>query len=124
MFVARERELDALERMYRKDSFQMAVIYGRRRVGKTSLIDEFTKNKPTLFFTAQQKTTRQNLELFSATAYAFFHMPESLPAFGTWHDAISFVAERAAGWEATDPFVFVFDEFPYAAMADPSLPSA
>lgn len=124
MFVARERELDALERMYRKDSFQMAVIYGRRRVGKTSLIDEFTKDKPTLFFTAQQKTTRQNLELFSAAAYAFFHMPESLPAFGTWHDAISFVAERAAGWEATDPFVFVFDEFLYAAMADPSLPSA
>ncbi|WP_130811175.1 ATP-binding protein [Olsenella sp. Marseille-P4559] len=124
MFVARERELDALERMYHKDSFQMAVIYGRRRVGKTSLIDEFAKDKPTLFFTAQQKTTQQNLELFSAAAYAFLHMPETLPAFGTWHDAISFVAQRAASWEASDPFVFVFDEFPYAATADPSLPSA
>lgn len=123
MFVARERELDALERMYHKDSFQMAVIYGRRRVGKTSLIDEFAKDKPTLFFTAQQKTTQQNLELFSAAAYAFLHMPETLPAFGTWHDAISFVAQRAASWEASDPFVFVFDEFPYAATADPSLPS-
>ncbi|MGN0287416.1 MAG: ATP-binding protein [Atopobiaceae bacterium] len=124
MFVAREKELDALERMYHKDSFQMAVIYGRRRVGKTSLIDEFAKDKPTLFFTAQQKTTRQNLELFSAAAYAFFHMPDSLPAFGSWHDAITFVAQKAASWEASDPFVFVFDEFPYAAEADPSLPSA
>ena len=39
MFVARERELTALERMYKRDGFQMAVIYGRRRVGKTTLID-------------------------------------------------------------------------------------
>ena len=56
MFVARERELAALERMYKRDGFQMAVIYGRRRVGKTTLIDEFVKDKRVLYFTAQQKT--------------------------------------------------------------------
>ena len=55
----------ALERLYRKDGFQMAVVYGRRRVGKTTLIDEFAKSKPSLFFTAQEKSAVLNLRLFS-----------------------------------------------------------
>ena len=123
MFVGRERELAALERMYGKGDFQMAVIYGRRRVGKTTLIDEFTKDKRVLYFTAQQKTSRQNLELFSAAAYAAFSLPGSLPAFSSWNDALAFVVERVESDTGGAPLVFVFDEFPYAAEADPSLPS-
>ena len=123
MFVGREEELGALERMYEKDDFQMAVIYGRKRVGKTSLIDEFVKNKPTLYFTAQQKTSRQNLELFSAAVYEAFSLPGSLLAFTTWNAALDFVVERTQAREGEDPLVFVFDEFPYAAESDPSLPS-
>ena len=83
MFVARERELTALERMYKRDGFQMAVIYGRRRVGKTTLIDEFVKDKRVLYFTAQQKTSHQNLELLSAATYAAFSLPATLPAFAS-----------------------------------------
>ena len=124
MFVAREKELAALERMYDRPDFQMVVIYGRRRVGKTTLIDEFVKDKPVLYFTAQQKTSRQNLELFSAAVYQAFSLPSSLPSFTSWADALSFVADRAGAASATQPLVFVFDEFPYAAEADPSLPSA
>ncbi|MEE8717061.1 MAG: ATP-binding protein [Coriobacteriales bacterium] len=124
MFVGRERELTALRRMYEKDGFQMAVIYGRRRVGKTTLIDEFVRDKRTLFFTAQQKTSRQNLELFSAAVYAAFSLPESLPAFSTWNAALAFVVEKVSSEPSSAPLVFVFDEFPYAAEADPSLPSA
>ncbi len=123
MFVGREEELGALERMYEKDDFQMAVIYGRRRVGKTSLIDEFVKNKPVLYFTAQQKTSRQNLELFSAAVYGAFSLPGSLPAFATWNAALDFVVERVQAQDGESPLVFVFDEFPYAAESDPSLPS-
>lgn len=123
MFVARERELASLEQMYRKDSFQMAIIYGRRRVGKTALIDRFIEDKPALYFTAQQRTIRQNLELFSTQVYEFFSMPQTLPAFSSWHDAIAFVADKAASWTDSRPFVFVFDELPYAVETEPSLPS-
>lgn len=42
MFVGREYELQALERLYDRGKFQMAVVYGRRRVGKTALLDEFS----------------------------------------------------------------------------------
>lgn len=124
MFVGRKQELAALERMYKRDGFQMAVIYGRRRVGKTTLIDEFVKNKRTLYFTAQQKTSRQNLELFSVAVYEAFSQPRSLPPFSSWNDALAFVIDKVKAELPVEPFVFVFDEFPYAAEADPSLPSA
>ena len=124
MFVARERELGALKRMYETDGFQMVVLYGRRRVGKTTLIDEFVKNKRALYFTAQQKTSRQNLQLFSSAVYAAFSMPANLPGFSSWNDALSFVVNQAKATLDGQPLVFVFDEFPYAAEAEPSLPSA
>lgn len=125
MFVGRQKELKALERMYSKPGFQMAVIYGRRRVGKTTLIDKFAERKPTLYFTAQQKSTLQNLRAFSEIAYAFFGLPEETGGFSNWSGALAFLRKKAQ--ERTDrndaPYVFVFDEFPYAAEADPSLPS-
>ena len=65
MFVGREEELGALERLYRKSGFQMVVLYGRRRVGKTTLLDKFSEGKPTLYFTAQVQ---------SATTVSYTHL--------------------------------------------------
>lgn len=50
MFYCRENELNKLEKRYLAGKFECAIIYGRRRVGKTSLINEFCKNKPTIYF--------------------------------------------------------------------------
>jgi len=41
----------ALNKLYTSGKFEFAVIYGRRRVGKTAIINEFTKNKPAICFT-------------------------------------------------------------------------
>ncbi|MBT1166597.1 ATP-binding protein [Bifidobacterium simiarum] len=121
MFVAREHELKTLERLYSSDSFEMVVLYGRRRVGKTALIDEFVKDKQALYFTAIQQSAKMNLEDFSRAVMEFFGMPASTPPFGGWREALSFVAEQT---EKSDKrIVFVFDEFPYAATAEPALPS-
>lgn len=121
MFVGRSRELATLEKLYAKGNFEMAVIYGRRRVGKTALISRFAEGKRCLFFTAQQKSEKLNLAAFSRVAYDFFGLPSSTGTFNSWMDALDFVAQRA---ENDDPFLFVFDEFPYAAQASPALPSA
>ena len=43
MFIGRERELSSLEKLYRSDKFEFAVVYGRRRVGKTALLSHFIK---------------------------------------------------------------------------------
>ena len=49
-FYCREDELRKLNKRYAGDKFECIVIYGRRRVGKTALINEFCKDKPTIFF--------------------------------------------------------------------------
>ena len=50
MFIGRERELSSLEKLYRSDKFEFAVVYGRRRVGKTALLSHFIKDKNSIYF--------------------------------------------------------------------------
>ena len=65
MFVGRDKELASLEKLYQKEKFQMVVLYGRRRMGKTTLITRFIEGKPAIFFTAQEANDKLNLEEFS-----------------------------------------------------------
>ncbi|OZG61342.1 ATPase [Bifidobacterium lemurum] len=120
MFVGRTDELNALNSMFKRNRFEMAVIYGRRRIGKTALIDEFVKDKRVLYFTALQRSNIVNLRRFTTVVAGFFNY-ESLPPFEDWSAALSFVVRQSQDME--DRFVFVFDEFPYAAMMDDNLPS-
>jgi len=119
MFIGRDRELATLNNLYNESSFQMVVIYGRRRVGKTTLISEFISDKPSVFFTAQEVNDVLNLRQFSKKVYAFFGLPESTGAFEGWNNAFDFIADRAKERQ----FILAFDEFPYAASANRSLKS-
>lgn len=118
MFVGREKELATLERAYSSERFQMVVLYGRRRVGKTTLLSHFAEDKRTLFFTAQQQTNANNLSDFCREVARFFSLPAGT-SFDSWNAAFDFIADRAL----KERFLFVFDEFPYAAAADRSLTS-
>ena len=76
-FVGRERELCELDAAYSSDSFQFAVVYGRRRVGKTSLLRTFVANKPKVcFFTVLETTIGDNVRLLNKA------LSEIDPAFG------------------------------------------
>lgn len=121
MFIGREREMKVLDGMWERNDFQMLVLYGRRRVGKTALLDEFAIGKRTLYFTARQQTSAANLRDFSRAVYTFFSVPTSLPAFALWQDAFDFIAEQSR--QSSGRMLFIFDEFPYAAMSERSLPS-
>lgn len=57
MFIGRERELASLKEFYDEDGIEMTVIYGRRRVGKSTLIAEFVKDKK-LYFIQRQRLER------------------------------------------------------------------
>lgn len=65
MFIGRDQELKKMNRMFRSDKLEVAIVYGRRRVGKTTLINEFCKDKRTVFFAAQENSAEQNLEALS-----------------------------------------------------------
>ena len=60
-FIGREKELAALKELYLQNSFQLFVLYGRRRVGKTTLLNEFSKDKDTIFYSAEQSNNKLNL---------------------------------------------------------------
>lgn len=70
MFYCREEELRTMNQRYEKGRFECIVIYGRRRVGKTALINEFCKGKPTVCFSALNASSQKNLDAISAMAKA------------------------------------------------------
>ena len=71
MFHCRENELSKLNKRYNGNGFECIVIYGRRRVGKTALINEFCKDKPTIFFSALNSTAKENIEVLSKVIYEY-----------------------------------------------------
>jgi AAA+ ATPase superfamily predicted ATPase len=95
MFFGRLKELEILEQMYKKRRFELLVLYGRRRIGKTTLISQFIRDKPAIFFSAQEANDKMNLEIFSKLLYQFFGMAKAgLPAFTDWNSAFLFLAEK------------------------------
>lgn len=65
MFIGRARELASLNRLYYSGRFEFTVIYGRRRVGKTALINQFIRDKKAIYFMGVESNAKQNLENFS-----------------------------------------------------------
>ena len=116
MFFGRKKELNELERLYRENRFQLFVLYGRRRVGKTALLKEFCKGKEAIFYSAEVSNDKLNLEKFSAQV--FRHYGENgLQSFSAWENALEFINIR----HKDAPLVLVFDEFPYLAEKNTAL---
>ena len=67
MFTGRQQELEMLNDLYNSNRFEFLVLYGRRRVGKTTLLREFSKDKNSVFYSAQEKNSALNIESFSKT---------------------------------------------------------
>lgn len=122
-FVARERELTRLEKMYESPSFEMAVIYGRRRVGKTALIKKFIKDKPAIYIQGIEATKELNLHYLS-DAIMNFANPQRFAtntSFGDFRDAFAAVENIAN--QHKKKLIFVMDEFPYFAESAPEVSS-
>ena len=112
MFVGRVEELKKLEEMYRSKQFEFAVIYGRRRIGKTTLIKEFIKNKKAIFFMAREADSSINLAGFSNDVYGVVAKELAGNAqFSDWESALDFVARIAK----RERIVLAIDEYPYLA---------
>ena len=120
MFHCRENELRDMSRRYNKGNFECLIVYGCRRVGKTALINEFCKNKPTVFFSALNASDNENLEALSKAIYEKDHPGiDSAPVYQSFDaafDEITHMAEK-------ERLVFVIDEYPYLAKANKSISS-
>ena len=109
----RMRELNSLDELYGRDGFVAAVIYGRRRVGKTSLIGEFVRrgNKKAVRFTATENTEFANREDFSKSVFAVYPAMSALGCFPSWESAFVYIAAQSNG----ERVVVEIDEYPYLA---------
>ena len=69
--IHRDSELITLQKEYERTGSSFVVIYGRRRVGKTVLINEFCRNKKALLFLATEENERENRETFKNNVAEF-----------------------------------------------------
>ncbi len=119
MFIGRTRELAALDRLYQSDRFEFAAIYGRRRVGKTTLINQFINDKKAIYFMGVESNAKQNLENFSRSILEMETGFKAETTFLSFQAALEMVFQLAGHQR----LVLVIDEYPYVARASASLAS-
>lgn len=119
-FIGRATYLERLEHDYglvaERGEGRFVLIRGRRRVGKSSLVEEFLRRTgaPSVFFVASRQSPERELELFSAALArsGLIENPEVIPpgGFAHWENPLHLIAETA---RESAPTVVVIDEFPY-----------
>lgn len=114
-FIGRENEMRFLEEQYNKDK-SMVIIYGRRRIGKTTLIKEFIKNKKAIYFLATEESINENRKNFQNTIFQitknnFYSKSNEI----NWESLFDFVKD--------EKWIIVIDEYQYLAMTDKSFTS-
>ena len=119
-FIDRENEMRTLRNEYDRDGASLVILYGRRRVGKTTLISEFIKDKPALFFLASEESETQNRAEFKNKAADFINSDLLRDAAVSNWDTI-FKAIMDAAFDKKP--VIVIDEFQYIGKSNPAFPS-
>lgn len=122
-FIGRKHELAALERMYQKSSFQMMIIYGRRRIGKTTLLNEFSKDKEPIFYTGIESKDDSNLREFSEVVFRHYNPEASAPMFDSYAGIFSYITAEEKKRGQTGRLLIIIDEYPYIAVNQPELAS-
>ena len=119
MFIGRERELATLNKLYKSNKFEFVVIYGRRRVGKTALINRFIENKNAIYFMGVESNAKQNLENFSKSIIEYTTGIETETSFLSFQAALEHIFKLSE----KERIILVIDEYPYVARSSKSLAS-
>ena len=123
-FVNRERELEFLENCYKSDSSEFIVLYGRRRVGKTELIQKFIENKKAAYCLASKDTTYENMNEFKRNIAEQLDIPLfSKIESSSWLDFFRTLAEFLDNSPDDTKTIIAIDEFSYLIEIDRAVPS-
>ncbi len=116
--IGREQEMEQLQKLSDSGSFEFLVMYGRRRVGKTTILQEFSRSHDVIFYSAQEKNDSLNLQDFSKSLQLHFDKQFIAP-FTSWENALSYITNKTAERKT----ILIIDEFPFMAGPNPSIKS-
>jgi AAA+ ATPase superfamily predicted ATPase len=119
IFIDRTRELSALHERYRQQGAEFIILYGRRRIGKSELIEHFLGSVHGIRLLAREESKHLQLKKFSFSCAEFFGDDLlTKTSFPDWDSFFSYLAGKTG-----ERLVIAIDEFPYLVKEDPSLPS-
>ena len=116
MFIAREKELTVLQETYTKPGFQMTVIYGRRRIGKSRLITEFIKDKRASYYVASKTRLEDNVRKWGRQFIEDTAPDLAGVEFNDLENFFRFVGNSCRD----EKLILALDEIPYIAESDAS----
>ena len=120
-FVNRKKEIAAVQAEYEREESSFVVIYGRRRVGKTTLINHFCKDKEAIYFLATEENESENRNSFKRlVAEHFNHTLLANVQISRWEEIFEVIASRN---NRNDRLILVLDEFQYLGKANKAFPS-
>lgn len=119
-FIDREEEMETLQNEYERNGSALVILYGRRRVGKTTLISQFMKDKNALFFLASEESETQNRNAFRERVAEFLDS-DLLRSADVKNWDVLFQSIMDASFDRKP--VIVIDEFQYLGKANPAFPS-
>ncbi len=120
MFIDRKEELETLENEYNKENAAFVVVYGRRRIGKTTLIRHFCEGKRSLYFLATEESDNENRNAFKdLLAEAFDNELLRSASVDNWAPLFKVISDEAK----KERIVLVIDEFQYLGKANKAFPS-
>ena len=119
MFIGRTNELERIKRRLKLDQFNAILVYGRRRVGKTALINEAIKqaNVACLSLLARDVSSSTNLSDFTKEAGEFMHLVGFNPT--NFYEFFAGVME----YSKEHPFVLFIDEYSFLRSYDVDIDS-
>ena len=120
LFADRKQELQFLEQHYKTETAELIIIYGRRRVGKTELALQFSKNKPHLYFLADRRPETELIRELKNRMSS--HLKDESFAKLAIKDWIELFQEFTK-WNKTQHTIIIIDEFPTLIEANHAIPS-
>lgn len=118
-FIGRKTELEKLNDEYQRNG-SFVVVYGRRRIGKTTLIKEFIKDKTAFYFLATEELETQSMKrLAGVIGRCTKNSLMKKAVFTDWLDLFQIIAD----YKPNEKKVLVIDEFPYLVKTNVAFPS-
>ena len=118
-FVDRENEMKYLNSEYEKKGSSLVILYGRRRICKTSLIKEFGKNKDMIYFLATEESEIQNKKQLATLVFEKLNLEDMVVSVTEWDSIFKLLINR----KTNNKKVIVIDEFQYLGKTNSAFPS-